>query len=159
MSLNVFEPVIVKAPAPPWLSVQLNVEPAPIKVLALAPVMEIVPTPVPAVVVKVEGFKLRNAVVLLPVTNKVPPLKVKFVVPVAVTNLVPAVQEFPFKFNVPFVIFTAELAYNALPSDQLPPAPSNKTETKETPLVVTVLPVVVALNVVVPVYVRVKFVA
>ena len=43
---------------------------------------------------------------------------------------------------------------------QAPPTPSNATgPPKATPLVVIVLPVVVALNVVVPVYVRVKFVA
>jgi hypothetical protein len=51
MLVNVFAPVIVSAPAPPWLRVQLNVEPPPTKVLAVAPVMEIVPVPVPAVVV------------------------------------------------------------------------------------------------------------
>jgi len=55
MLLNVFEPVMVKAPAPPWLSVQLNVDPPPINVLAVAEVMEIVPTPVPAVVVNPVG--------------------------------------------------------------------------------------------------------
>jgi len=49
---------------------------------------------------------------------------------------------------------------NALPSVQPPPTPLKSTDpVKLTPLVVTVLPVVVALNVVVPVYVRVKFVA
>jgi hypothetical protein len=51
MVLKVLLPEIVKAPAPPWLRVQLNVEPPPTKVLAVAPVMEIVPVPVPAVVV------------------------------------------------------------------------------------------------------------
>ena len=47
----------------------------------------------------------------------------------------------------------------ALPSVHPPPTPSKVTEASVTPLVVIVLPVVVALNVVVPVYHRVKFVA
>ena len=50
--------------------------------------------------------------------------------------------------------------FNALPSVHAPPTPSKVTAPpKATPLVVTVLPVVVALNVVVPVYVAEKFVA
>lgn len=58
MLVNVLEPVIVSAPAPPWFNVQLNVEPPPTKVLAVAAVIEIVPVPVPAVVVKPVGAKL-----------------------------------------------------------------------------------------------------
>ena len=103
MLLNVFEPVMVKAPAPPWFSVQLNVEPPPTNVLAVAAVMEIVPTPVPAVVVKLVGAALLNDVVFASGQTKVPPLKVRFFVPVAVVNLVPTVKVFPFKSNVPLV--------------------------------------------------------
>ena len=51
MLLKVFAPVITRLPAPPWLSVQLNVDPLPAKFLEEAEVIEIVPTPVPAVVV------------------------------------------------------------------------------------------------------------
>ena len=89
---NVFEPVMVKAPAPPWLSVQLNVEPPPTKVLAVAAVMEIVPTPVPAVVVNPVGAALLNAVVAAVGQTNVPALKVKFFVPVEVVNAVPTVN-------------------------------------------------------------------
>ena len=83
---------MVKAPAPPWLSVQLNVEPPPTKVLAVAAVMEIEPVPVPAVVVKLVGAALLNAVVAPVGQTNVPPLNVKFFVPVAVVNAVPTVN-------------------------------------------------------------------
>jgi len=92
MLLNVFEPVMVKAPAPPWFRVQLNVEPPPTNVLAVAAVMEIVPVPVPAVVVKLVGAALLNAVVAAVGQTNVPPLNVKFFVPVAVVNAVPTVN-------------------------------------------------------------------
>ena len=59
---NVFDPVMVNAPAPPWFNVQLNVDPPPTNVLAVAAVMEIVPVPVPAVVVNPVGESLLNAV-------------------------------------------------------------------------------------------------
>lgn len=78
MLLNVFEPVIVNAPAPPWLSVQLNVEPPPTKVFADEAVMEIVPVPVPAVVVKPVGAALLKAVVVAAEQITVPPLNVRF---------------------------------------------------------------------------------
>jgi len=94
---------MVKAPAPPWLSVQLNVEPPPTNVLAVAAVMEIVPVPVPAVVVKLVGAALLNAVVEAVGQTNVPPLNVKFFVPVAVVNAVPTVYVKPFKSNVPLV--------------------------------------------------------
>ena len=87
MSLNVFEPVMVNAPAPPWLSVQLNVDPPPTNVLADAEVMEIVPVPVPAVVVKLVGAMLLKAFVAEFEQTKIPPLNVKFFTPVPVTNL------------------------------------------------------------------------
>ena len=62
--------------------------------------------------------------------------------------------------KVPFVIVSALVPQlKALPKVQPPPTPSKFVFNKETPLVVTVLPVVVALNVVVPVQLRVKFVA
>lgn len=103
MLLNVFEPVMVKAPAPPWFNVQLNVEPAPTNVLPDAAVIEIVPVPVPAVVVNPVGAALLNDVVFAVGQTNVPPLKVKFFVPVAVENLVPTVYVKPFKSNVPLV--------------------------------------------------------
>ena len=103
MSLNVFESVMVNAPAPPWLSVQLNVDPPPTNVLSVAAVMEIVPVPVPAVVVKLVGCALLNAVVVAAGQTNVPPLKVKFFVPVAVTNDVVLVRVNPAKSSVPLV--------------------------------------------------------
>jgi len=158
MLLNVFEPVMVKAPAPPWFIVQLNVEPPPTNVLAVAAVMEIVPTPVPAVVVKLEGAELLNDNVPEFAQSNVPPLKVTFFVPTAVVNLTDCVAVYPAKLSVPFESWSV-VQSNALPNAQPPPTPLKVTAAIETPLVVTVLPVVVALNVVVPVYVRVKFVA
>ena len=158
MSLNVFEPVMVNAPAPPWLSVQLNVEPPPTNDLADAEVMEIVPTPVPAVVVKLVGAALLNAIAAAAEQNIVPLLKVRFFVPVAVVNLTAAVNVFPFKFNVPLVNVIAPTPVNAVPNAQDPLTLLNVTAPRETPLVVIVLPVVVALNVVAPEYERVKFV-
>ena len=103
MLLNVFDPVIVKVPAPPWLSVQLNVEPPPTNVLAVAAVMEIVPVPVPAVVVNPVGTALLNDDVFAEGQTNVPPLKVKFFVPEAVVKRVPTVYVKPFKSNVPCV--------------------------------------------------------
>ena len=92
MLLNVFEPVMVNAPAPPWFNVQLNVEPPPTNVLAVAAVMEIVPVPVPAVVVNPVGEALLKAVVDAVGQTNDPPLNVKFFVPVAVVNAVPTVN-------------------------------------------------------------------
>ena len=106
---------MVKAPAPPWLSVQLNVElPSDAKDLAVAPVMEIVPVPVPAVVVKLVGCALLNDVEFeLGITN-VPPLNVRFFVPVAVVNLFPTVYVKPFKSNVPLInVVVSVLCVNA----------------------------------------------
>ena len=100
---NVFEPVIVKSPAPPWLSVQLNAEPPPTNVLAVAAVMEIVPVPVPAVVVKPVGELLLIAVAAAVGQSNVPALKVKFFVPAAVVNAVPTVNVCPNKSSVPLV--------------------------------------------------------
>ena len=97
MLLNVFEPVIVKAPAPPWFSVQLKVDPPPTNPLAVAAVMEIVPVPVPAVVVNPVGWKLLKALLTARGQINVPPLKVKFFVPVPVINVDPGVKVFPFK--------------------------------------------------------------
>jgi hypothetical protein len=115
MLLNVFEPVMFNSPAPPWLIVQLYVEPPPINDLEDAEVKEIVPVPVPAVVVKPVGTALLNGVVEAVEHNNVPPLNVKFFVPVAVTKLEPPVNVLPFKFNVPLVNVTifVELIVNA----------------------------------------------
>jgi hypothetical protein len=103
MLLNVFEPVMVNAPAPPWLSVQLNVDPPPTNVLAVAAVILIVPVPVPAVVVKLDGDALLNAVVEAAGQTNVPPLKVKFFGEKLedVINPEPTVKVLPFKSNVP----------------------------------------------------------
>ena len=107
MLLNVFEPVMVKAPAPPWFSVQLNVEPAPTNVLAVAAVMEIAPVPVPAVVVKRKVLALLNDVAFGSGQIIVPPLNVIFFArlesPGEVANLVPTVCVKPFKSKVPVV--------------------------------------------------------
>jgi hypothetical protein len=154
--LNVFDPVMVKPP-PLWFIVQLYVEPPPTNVLATAAVREITPVPVPAVVVNPVGAALLNAVVLALIIVIVPPLKVRFFVPVAVTNLVTACNVFPSKSTVPFVNVTV-VPDNALPKDQLAPTPLKSTAPKATLLAVIVLPVFVVANVVVPEYVRVKFV-
>lgn len=58
MLVNVLDPVMVNAPAPPWLMVQLNIVPAPVNIFAVALVRLIVPVPVPAVVVKPVGVTL-----------------------------------------------------------------------------------------------------
>lgn len=84
MLVNVLASVIVSAPAPPWLSVQLYVEPPPTNVLATAAVMEIVPVPIPAVVVKPVGFTLLNAVDPPEGHTSVPPLNDRFLVPLPV---------------------------------------------------------------------------
>jgi len=127
MLLNVFEPVIVKAPRPPWFSVQLNVDPPPTNVLKVAAVMEIVPVPVPAVVVNPVGTLLLNAVDVAAGQTNVPPLKVKFFVPVAVVNAVPTVKVFPFKSNVPLVnvAVLVEPIVKASSSRNVPPTPLN----------------------------------
>ena len=57
-------------------------------------------------------------------------------------------------------VIVADVTVSAEPSVQAPPTPLNVISAPNaTPLVVTVLPVVVALKVVVPVYVRVRLVA
>ena len=115
MSLNVFETVTVNAPAPPWFNVQLNVEPPPTNVLAVAAVMEIAPVPVPAVVVNPVGVRLLNDVVVAAGQTNVPPLKVKVFVPTPVVKSVPTVYVKPFKSNVPLfnVVATVELCVKA----------------------------------------------
>jgi hypothetical protein len=120
--------------------------------------MEIVPVPVPAVVVKLVGAMLLKAFVAEFEQTKIPPLNVKFFTPVPVTNLFDAVQVFPSKFNIP-LLSVKIVEVKALPNVHAPPTPSNVTVVRVEPFKVTVLPVVVALNVVKPVYVRLKFVA
>jgi hypothetical protein len=121
--------------------------------------MEIVPVPVPAVVVNPVGAGLLNEFAPLSEQAKVPPLNVRFFVPVAVVNLNEGVAVYPAKLSVPFVNVRV-VQTKALPNAQLPPTPLKVTAPpKATPLVVTVFPVVVALNVVMPVYVAEKFVA
>ena len=126
--VNVFDPLIVNAPAPPLFSVQLYVEPPPTKVLAEALVRLIVPVPVPAVVVNPVGAALLKAVVPEAAMDKVPPLKVRFLVPVAVRNvaaIVPdSVSVCPFRLSVPLVSVstpaTALVAVNASCSVTVP---------------------------------------
>ena len=107
---------MVKSPAPPWFNVQLNVEPPPTNVLAVAAVMEIVPVPVPAVVVKFVGAPLLNDVVFGSGQIKVPPLNVKFFVPNAVVKLVPTVNVKLFKSNVPLLNVVAAVELCVKPS-------------------------------------------
>jgi len=76
--------MILNAPAPPLFNVQLYVENPPTKVFAVAAVMLIVPVPVPAVVVKLVGWALLKEVVVADGMVSVPPLKVRFFVPLAV---------------------------------------------------------------------------
>jgi hypothetical protein len=63
-------------------------------VLAEAEVMEIVPTPVPAVVVKFVGLALLKAVLPVAAHAKVPPLKVMFFAPIGLVPL-EAVRKLP----------------------------------------------------------------
>jgi len=60
-----------------------TVDPPPTNVLAVAAVIEIMPVPVPAVVVNPVGLALSQAVALAAEQAKVPPLNVKFFVPAA----------------------------------------------------------------------------
>lgn len=101
--VNVLLPVMVSAPAPLLVSVQLKVEPPPTKVLAVAAVMRISPEPVPAVVVKLVGTALLNAVVEAAGQVRKPPLNVMFFVPAAVAYEVPTVSVLPLRSRVPFV--------------------------------------------------------
>jgi len=84
--VKVLLPETVSVPAPSLERVQLNVEPPPTKVLAVAPVMLILPVPVPAVVVKFVGLALLKAVVEAVGQIRVPPLNVRFFVPTPVAN-------------------------------------------------------------------------
>jgi len=106
--------------------------------------------------------------VIVAVFHTVPvPVQVIFPVPNAIVlvlelletkSLVVSVKL--FKSRVPLVNVVVIVVVSADPKVHPPPTPLNVTAPpNETPLVVIVLPVVVALNVVVPVYVRVKFVA
>jgi hypothetical protein len=133
---NVLDPEMVKAPAPPWLTVQLYVLPPPVNVLADALVRLMVPVPVPAVVVKPVG----NPLAKKPVVTIDPPLKVKFLVPVLV--LTPAsVRVLPFRSTVPFcrvavpTMVTAELRAHS------PPTPLNVVVYRLAPLAEIVFPV------------------
>ena len=82
--VKVLLPETVSAPAPSLDRVQLNVEPPPTKVLAVAAVMLILPVPVPAVVVKFVGAALLKDDVFALGQTSVPPLNVRFFVPAAV---------------------------------------------------------------------------
>ena len=82
--VKVLLPETVNAPAPSFDRVQLNVEPPPTKVLAVAAVMLILPVPVPAVVVKFVGPALLKDDVFALGQTSVPPLNVRFFVPAAV---------------------------------------------------------------------------
>jgi hypothetical protein len=103
---NVLLSVMVNAPAPPWFTVQLYVEPPPTNVFAVAAVILIVPVPVPAVVVNPVGTALFHAVVVAAEHAIVPPLNVMFFVPVAVTKVVVGVSVYPAKSKVPDVSVT-----------------------------------------------------
>jgi len=107
-------PLIVRAPRPSLETAQLNVDPPPTNVLAVAALMLIVPVPVPAVVVNPVGTALLKAVVVAAVQTSVPPLKVRFFVPVAVMN-VGVVSVLPARLIVPFVNVTEVTASVGLP--------------------------------------------
>ena len=78
------------------------------KVLALELVSEIVPVPVPAVVVNPVGFALDQQFPPLPAHINVPPLNVIFLVPALVVTFAELVNVFPAKSNVPFVKVMSE---------------------------------------------------
>ena len=103
MAVKVLLPETVNAPAPSLDRVQLNVEPPPTKVLAVAAVMLILPVPVPAVVVKFVGLALLKAVTAAVGQTRVPPLNVRLLVPMPVANCVPTVRVLPLRLRVPFV--------------------------------------------------------
>lgn len=69
----------------------------------MAAVIEIEPVPVPAVVVKFVGAALLKAVAVAAGHTNVPPLNVRFLVPVAVVNAVPTVRVKPARLIVPLV--------------------------------------------------------
>lgn len=147
MLLNVFASSMLRVPAPPWFRVQLNVEPPPAKLFAALPVMEIVPVPVPAVVVKPVGATLLNAAGVFAGQTRVPPLNVRFLVPVAVVYDEPTVRVFPFRSIVPLVWVRVRLdpIVRASCSTQVPPTPLNVAgKVMVLPLEVIVLPVDVA---------------
>ena len=103
MSKNVFDPETVNCPAPPWFNVQLYVALPPAKVLVLADVIEIVPAPVPATVVKSVPILFVQA----PCTTIVPLLKVNSKgTPVLLSVMFTAVKVLPFKSNFPLLKYT-----------------------------------------------------
>jgi len=142
ISLNVLDPLIVNAPAPPWFKVQLYVEPPPKNVLAVAAVIEIVPVPVPAVVVKLLGCVLLKANELAPGQTNVPPLKVMFLMPAATIYCVPTVSVLPLRSILPLVCvkFRAVPIVSASCSCHVPLTPLNPIgKSRVLPLVVMVL--------------------
>lgn len=127
MAVKVLLPETVNAPAPSLDKVQLNVEPPPTKVLAVAPVMLILPVPVPAVVVKPVGAALLKDVVFYTGQTNVPPLNVMFFVPVAVRYRVPTVSVLPLRSMVPLVCVRMRVVpiSRASASCTVPPTPLN----------------------------------
>ena len=127
MSPIVLLPDIVSAPAPAFSNVQLYVEPPPTNVLAVAALIDILPVPMPAVVVKLVGAALLNEVVFAAGHNNVPPLKVMFFVPVAVVSLVPTLKTLPFKSTVPLVkvVTAVDIMVKLSTNCQVPPTPLN----------------------------------
>ena len=116
MSLKVFMPSIDNAPAPPWFSAQLNIDPPPLNVFADALVKLIEPVPVPAVVVKPVGTALLNEAELFDAITIEPPLKVRFLVPVAVKNVavelvLDSVNVLPLRSSVPLVSVTVPATF------------------------------------------------
>lgn len=114
--------------------------PPPRKFFPDAPTIEIVPTPVPAVVVKLVGKELLNE----PFTTSAPPLNVMFLTPDNTTNE-RTVIVLPLRLIVPFVKFADRNVPNvkASASVMVPPTASYVMgELIVTPFVVTVgLPV------------------
>ena len=140
--VKVLLPVIVSAPAPPLLRVQLYTLPPLLeeKVLALADVILMVPVPVPAVVVKPEANSKKA--IPLPGQVSVPPLKVRFLVPLkpAVYSL-PTVRLNPLRSIVPLVCVNArvEPIVSASSKRKVPPTPSKVSgKSRVLPLVLIV---------------------
>jgi hypothetical protein len=98
------------------LIAQLNIDPPPLNVFADALIRLIEPMPVPAVVVKLEGTALLNDAALADAITIEPPLKVKFLVPVAVKNVVLAdvldsVNVCPLRLSVPLASVTVPATF------------------------------------------------
>jgi hypothetical protein len=155
--LNVLDPLIVLELAPVVVNETLwNASPPPANV-GLAPEQVIVE--VPAVKVSPVDTENTTGVAPLNVTEDDPKDMLRAFV--LLDNRLAAVTAKLAVAKAPFVTVTLPVTVSALPNVQPPPTPSNTTDppVSVTPFVVTVWPVVVAANVMAPVYVRVRLAA